>query len=415
MASNNVKHIVQKYLSIPRIIIYLMMIDVSIQFINAAFTLLLNYEMLDHGFKDYEITSMVGNRYLSVLLCAFPLAIIAKGKKLKPFLLAGSILSPIVALLLIWGIHTHNTELIRTLMSLWGAAFSLVQILVLPYMLLNGSKEHETESIALFFSAGNFTLIIVGLFSYILPLFQKAFSTEVLLIIYSLIGFTGVYFVQKLPDEENIGTKIPLANLHSDYDWALIFQAAIPTFIIAFGAGFTIPFINLFFKNVHGMEAGHFSLMNSIAFGLVVVTAFLIPEIKRRHGYQVAITLIQCFAILALFIMGTTEWYKEMPIAVVIAVVAFIVRQPLMNMAGPMTSELTLNYVGEKNREMISAINAAIWSGCWFASAKIFSILREEDIAYSNIIFITVGFYIIGVAWYYWLIKAHEKKIANHG
>ena len=392
-----------------------MMIDVSIQFINAAFTLLLNYEMLDHGFKDYEITSMVGNRYLSVLLCAFPLAIIAKGKKLKPFLLAGSILSPIVALLLIWGIHTHNTELIRTLMSLWGAAFSLVQILVLPYMLLNGSKEHETESIALFFSAGNFTLIIVGLFSYVLPLFQKAFSTEVLLIIYSIIGFTGVYFVRKLPDEENIGTKIPLANLHSDYDWARIFQAAIPTFIIAFGAGFTIPFINLFFKNVHGMEAGHFSLMNSIAFGLVVVTAFLIPEIKRRHGYQVAITLVQCFAILALFIMGTTEWYKEMPIAVVIAVVAFIARQPLMNMAGPMTSELTLNYVGEKNREMISAINAAIWSGCWFASAKIFSILREEDIAYSNIIFITVGFYIIGVAWYYWLIKAHEKNIANHG
>ena len=104
-----------------------------------------------------------------------------------------------------------------------------------------------------------------------------------------------------------------------------------------------------------------------------------------------------------------------MPIAVVIAVVAFIVRQPLMNMAGPMTSELTLNYVGEKNREMISAINAAIWSGCWFASAKIFSMLREADINYSNIIFITVAFYIVGVAWYYWLIKAHERKTTANG
>jgi len=300
-------------------------------------------------------------------------------------------------------------------MSLWGVTFSLVQILVLPYMLLNGNKDHETESIALFFSAGNFTIIIVGLFSYLLPLINKFFSTEILLIIYSIIGFTGVYFARKLPDEENVGTKIPLINLHTDYDWALIFQAAIPTFIIAFGAGFTIPFINLFFKNVHGMESGPFSLMNSVAFTLVVITAFLIPEIKRRYGYQVAITLVQCFAVLALFVMGTTEWYKGMPIAIVVAVGAFIVRQPLMNMAGPMTSELTLNYVGEKNREMISAINAAIWSGCWFASAKIFSILREENIAYSNIIFITVGFYIIGVAWYYWLIKAHERKTAIHG
>ena len=163
------------------------------------------------------------------------------------------------------------------------------------------------------------------------------------------------------------------------------------------------------------MEAGHFSLMNSVAYVLVVITAFLIPEVKRRHGYQVAITLVQCFAVIALFVMGTTEWYKGMPIAVVIAVVAFIVRQPLMNMAGPMTSELTLNYVGEKNREMISAINAAIWSGCWFASAKIFSVLREADINYSNIIFITVAFYIVGVAWYYWLIKDHERKIAANG
>ncbi len=371
--------------------------------------------MLDHGFKDYEITSMVGNRYLTVLLCALPLAIIIKGKKLKPFIVAGSIASPIVALLLIWGIHMHNTELIRMLMALWGIAFSLVQILVLPYILLNGTKDHETESIALFFSAGNFTLIVTGLLSYILPQLHKFFSTEVLLIIYSVMGFTGVYFAKKLPEQETIGTKIPLINLHTDYDWDLIIQAAIPTFIIAFGAGFTIPFINLFFKSVHNMDAAPFSLMNSVAFALVVVSAFFIPEIKRRFGYQVAITLVQSFAIVALFAMGTTEWYKGYPAGIIVAVVTFIIRQPLMNMAGPMTSELTLNYVGEKNREMISALGAAIWSGCWFVSAKLFSMLREADIAYSNIIFITVGFYIIGVAWYYWLIKAHEKKARANG
>ena len=407
------KHIALKYLSIPRIIIYLMMVDASLQLINSAFTLLLNYEMLDHGFKDYEITSMVGNRYLTVLLCSLPLALLVKGKKLKPFILAGAISSPTVALLLIWGIHTHNTELIRMLMALWGVTFSLVQILVLPYMLLNGSKNHETESIALFFSAANITLILTGLFSFLLPLASPFFSTEMQLIIYSVLGFTGVYFVRKLPELENTGSNIPLTNLHSDYDWGLIFQAAVPTFLIAFGAGFTIPFINLFFKNVHGMDAGHFSLMNSAAFGLVVLGGFLVPEIKRKFGYRVAITLVQCIAILLLFILGTTEWYKNYPIGIVVAVVTFILRQPLMNMAGPMTSELTLNYVGERNREMISALNAAIWSGCWFASAKIFSILREASIAYSNIVFITVALYIIGVAWYSWLIKAHEKKMAS--
>lgn len=407
------KSALNKYLSIPRIIIYLMMADVFLQLINSAFTMLLNYQMLDHGFKDFEIASMIGNRYLTVLLCSVPLALIAKGKRLKPFMLAGAISSPIVALLLIFGIHTHNTELIRILMSLWGITFSLLQILVMPYILLNGSKEHETESIALFFSAGNFTTIFVGVLGFCLPLISSFFSTEVLLIFYSALGLCGIYFIKQLPEKENLGTKIPLTSVHSDYDWGLIAQATIPTFIIALGAGFTIPVINLFFHDVHGMQAPAFSLMNSVTFTLVAISALAIPEIKRRFGYQVAITLMQSLAVVFLFLMATTEWYNHTAIGLWMAIVTFTLRQPLMNMAGPMTSELTLNYVGERNREMISAIGASIWSGCWFVSAKIFSVLREAGMAYSNIIFITVALYIVGVAWYYGLIKSHERKTAG--
>lgn len=386
-----------------------MVADVFLQLINAAFTLLLNYLMLDHGFKDFEIASMVGNRYLTVLLCSIPLALFVKGKELKPFMLAGSVLTPLIALLLIFGIHTHNSELIRLLMSLWGISFSLLQILVLPYILLNGSKEHETESIVLFFAAGNFTTILAGLMSFLLPLATPYFSTEKMLILYSVIAFAGVYFVLKLPKNENLGTKIPIKNIHHDYDWNLIAEAAIPTFLIAFGAGFTIPVINLFFHDVHGMNAENFSLMNSLAFTLVAISGLLVPEIKRRFGYKIAITLVQIIAIVLLFAMATTEWYSHTVLGLLVAVITFVLRQPLMNMAAPMTGELTLKYVGERNREMISAINASIWSGCWFASAKIFSILREAGVSYSNIIFITVGFYIFGVAWYQRLINKVEN------
>lgn len=216
-----------------------MLADVFLQLINSAFTMLLNYLMLDHGFKDFEIASMIGNRYLTVLLCSVPLALLVKGKRLKPFMMAGAISSPIVALLLIFGIHTHNTELIRILMSLWGITFSLLQILVMPYILLNGSKEHETESIALFFSAGNFTTIFVGMLGFFLPFISSFFTTEVLLVFYSALGLLGIYFVQQLPEHENIGTKIPIANIHSDYDWSIIVKAVVPSFLIALGAGFT--------------------------------------------------------------------------------------------------------------------------------------------------------------------------------
>lgn len=400
-----------QYLKIPRFILSLIVVDVCLQLINAEFTLQLNFQMLEHGYKDFEISSMIGNRFLTILLCSLPLALWVKGKRLKPYIVAGSIAAPLVALLLIWAIHRHNSELIRLLMAAWGIAFSLVQVLAMPYTLLNGDKDTETESIALFFAAGNFTMIICGGFNWLLPHIHPFFTVESLLIIFSLLALLGIVYARKLPEQEKLGTVIPIANIHTDYDWGIIFRALVPTFMIAFGAGFTIPIINLFFYHVHNMSAQVFSLINVFAFILVTAGGFIIPNIKRRFGYKFSITFFQAASIIALFILGTTEWYSGWHGAVIVAVVAFIVRQPLMNIAAPMTSELTMKYVGEKNREVISALTAALWSGSWFASAQIFAILREENVTYSNIIFITVAFYIIGVAAYYRLIREYEKGL----
>jgi len=403
------KSFTRHYLKIPKYILYLIVVDLCLQLINAEFTLQLNFQMLEHGYQDFEISSMIGNRFLTVLLCSLPLALWVKGRRLKPYIFAGSIGSPIVALLLIWAIHIHNSELIRILMAAWGITFSLVQVLGMPYTLLNGRRDAETESISLFFAAANFTMIVCGAFNWILPRVHPFFNVESLLLIFSLIGFVGVFFARALPDEEVLGSRIPLANVHTDYDWTLIVRALLPTFMIAFGAGFTIPIINLFFYHVHGMDAETFSLMNVFAFILVTVGGFMVPEIKRIYGYKFSITFFQGLSIVALFILGTTEWFNGWRGAIVVAIVAYIIRQPLMNIAAPLTSELTMKYVGEKNREIISALTAAIWSGSWFASAQIFAILREMGVSYSNIVFITVGFYIIGVAWYSWLIRDYER------
>ena len=68
-----------------------------------------------------------------------------------------------------------------------------------------------------------------------------------------------------------------------------------------------------------------------------------------------------------------------------------------MNMAAPMTSELTMNYVGVKNQEMLSAIMAAIWSGSWFFSSQIFRYLKSEGFNYAHIFYITAFLYFFGI------------------
>jgi hypothetical protein len=114
--------------------------------------------------------------------------------------------------------------------------------------------------------------------------------------------------------------------------------------------------------------------------------------------------------VIALALLATTEFYASLGIALVLAVICFLLRQPLMNVAGPMTSELVMSYVGKKNQEMVSALTAAIWSGSWFISSLIFKILRQSEWPYVYIFLITAFLYSIGVIWYYRLILDYNRR-----
>ena len=218
-------------------------------------------------------------------------------------------------------------------------------------------------------------------------------------------------FLFRIKNKEITSARVPLSKAYKTYDWQKIFATLIPTTIIAIGAGLTIQFINLFFENVHGVDSNTFAMMGASTYVLVAIGTFIIPTIKRSFGYEVAITLVQVIAIIILVGLASTEWYKERWYAVYIAIFLFIIRQPLMNVAGPMTSELTMNYVGEKNRELVSSLTASIWSGSWFFSAKIFEILRSLEVSYSYILLVTAFMYSIGVYAYQVLIKKYHKQI----
>ena len=82
--------------------------------------------------------------------------------------------------------------------------------------------------------------------------------------------------------------------------------------------------------------------------------------------------------------------------ALPVALGCFILRQPLMSMAGPATSELTMAYVGERNRELMSACNGAIWSGAWWLAARIFELLRAHHFPYWQVFLTTAALYLVG-------------------
>jgi predicted MFS family arabinose efflux permease len=362
------------------------------------------------GYQDHESASFVSFRFLGVLLFAFPLGLIIKGRKLKPIFYASSILTPCAAFVILEAIDHQIDWLLYISLFMWGISFTGIQITALPYILRNAKPETHTEAITLSYSTWSVAGIISGSLIFGLKnINPELFDEKFILQIISGLSFMCAITIFSITKKENVPVITKKRTDLGDFDWFVIIKALVPTLIIAIGAGLTIPFIGLFFFKIHGLDSDQFAILSALATAIVFAVVLLVPIIKEKLGYKKAIPLTQLLAIAALITLAFTEiidtWF-----AVYLAMAMYLLRQPLMNMAGPMTSDLVMKYVGEKNQEMMSALTAAVWSGSWFISSIIFQVLRQIGLQYVYVFLITSGLYLFGVLMYYLLILDFEKQ-----
>jgi hypothetical protein len=399
------------YKKVQPAILNLILAEVCIQLINAAFMFILLIYMQKQGYTDYEGANFTKFRFLSVITLSIPIGMWIEGRRIKPFFYAACVIVPVMSVCTIYGIEIKSDWIIYVSQFIWGLGFIFIQVTALPFILRNASSDTVTEGISLSHSTWSIAGILSGSFIFLFrSIDPEIFSERNLLIALSIAGFSGLYFVSRIRIEEQVNDPARKSKTREAYNWRLILEASIPITLIAVGAGLTIPFISVFFYNVHGIDSETFSIMGALALIIVFWGTMLVPVIKNRMGYKTAVPLTQSLAILSLIFLALTELGAGTTSGLVLAIFFYTLRQPLMNMAAPMTSEVTMMYVGERNREMMSALTASIWSGSWFISAWIFEILREDRVRYMNIFFITAMLYSLGVVAYMLLIRKHEKK-----
>jgi MFS family permease len=404
----------QPYKKLERQVLMVIAAEFFIQLVNATFMNMLPLYLNRINYSNEQIAGYISFRFLGVFLLALPLGIFIKGKKVKPLFYASCIGVPFFALCILYFVEQQNEVMIYASQLLWGASFTFMQIPILPFILRQSSAENQTAGIALSYSTWSFAGIVSGvviaLLDYINP---ELFNEQMVLIIFSVAGFAGVLMLMyaRIHEDHFFKEDQKISYHLNQYDWGSIVRALIPTLIIAVGAGLTIPFISLFFEEVHGMDKGTFSLVSAAAALLVAWGALLVPAIKNNLGYRIAVPSTQSLAIVSLVAMATTQFYNHTAIAVAIAVIFYLLRQPLMNTAGPMTSEIVMMYVGERNREIMSALTSAIWSGSWFISGLLVQIMFGWGLQFVNIFLITALLYSAGVIWYILLIRDYDRKM----
>lgn len=403
--------IIKDYIKLDRSLHNLVVVEFFVQLINVSFIAILPLYMKIEGYSDAEYAHFTSYRYFGMLALALFLGMYLKGRRILPMIHIAAIGVPLFAVFILLGVQLHSTALILLAHLLWGTAYTFIQIPILPYIMRNANKEQQTLAITLNFAtwslASIFSSLVIGSLN---GIDKTVFSERNLLFAISFIGFAGVYFVYKINKNEHVPQLTEKRSNLKEYDWVIILKALVPTTIIATGAGFTIPFMSLFFSNVHNMSTSVFSFLNFTTAVMVTIVAFYVPQLKNRYGYAKTIPTTQSLAIAALIIMATTQYYSTWIFSVYIAALFYLLRQPLMSAAVPMTSEITMKYVGERNREMVSGMTSAIWSGSAYFSAIGFGILRHLQVDYVNIFWITAGMYCVGVFIYTLLIRDFHAR-----
>ncbi|MEE8341189.1 MAG: MFS transporter [Candidatus Neomarinimicrobiota bacterium] len=424
MMSNSINSLLIGYRSIPRSTLQLIGGIFLLNLVNGSFILILNIYLRKMGFVDEQIGSFASYRFLGVLFFAFPFGIFIKGKSLKPYFVASSLIIPIAAFLMIESVKLNNPLLIKLSFLSWGMGLMLLQVCTLPYIMRTTPKSALSEAITLNFSMWSLAIIVKGVSIGLLTrlnnfeflVFSFYWDEYHIILLFILISLSAIILISRMKESKPRSTSAEFsrnfASLLQDYDWILLFKALVPTLLIAVGAGLTIPFINLFFYSVFDMDSAQFGILGSIASALSFIALLLAPALKRKYGYNISIILTQSIAIMFLIVLVLTELFSTVEGVIFIAIGSYILRQPLMHLSSPIASELTMKYVGEKNQELISAINSSIWSASWFISAKIFQYLRELNYPYYKIFIITAVLYSIGVFLFYLIIRDYKMMKA---
>ncbi|MCC7507988.1 MAG: MFS transporter [Planctomycetes bacterium] len=328
------------------------------------FMVLRNQYLVDLGLADQQVTSVQGFNSLGGLLIALPAIVIISRFRAKAMLACICIANAC-------GFAAQG--LFGTLQVFQGAALaagvamSLNMALGAPFLMRNTSAQERVFGFALLSAvswplSGFIGSLLSGLlqqwFSLLAgdgatllgeavpPLLFGYRATLLVAAGFVLLALVPIALVKEgAPD----GKGKSLRQILTFHDKKKLLWLGLPEIMIGFGAGLTIPFFNVYFKNEWGLTPQQIAPIFMAMFAVLVVGYLATPPLVRRFG-PVKVMIVAQLLSLPFFIelaLGHYLWA---------AVTAFIARQVLMNNSDPIYKQFAQEVADDRDRNAV-----AVW------------------------------------------------------
>ena len=241
------------------------------------------------------------------------------------------------------------------------------------------------------------------------------------LIVGAIIMLTGSVIQVLMHDKYSLGNESESLlqqhnetnNLKTEKNLSLIQTIAIPLSlvtlgtIIGLGAGMTVRFFPIFFKEIYLLSPVTTNIIFGIGFLLTGVFSLITPKIARYIGKIETIFLVQMLAILCLLLIAEVP-----PLAFVVP--AYILRGAFMNSTPPLNYAIIMDRVPKRHRGKWNALEGVTNGFLWSLSAVIGGILLDQS-CYPFLYHITASLYIIATLPLLFLRRYVKEKPINTG
>jgi predicted MFS family arabinose efflux permease len=351
----------------------------------SGFMLLFNLYLKALGFPEGRIGNIISVTTIGMVIMAIPASIAIRRFPIKRILL---IATPIATLSYLIQVSTANYHVIITSGLFAGLTAVFSRVAAAPFFMRNSTPTERPYLFSMQFALSLVAGIIGSLLAGYLPgLIERSNIVPYLAYRYTLFIFSGLVLAALIPyfmiSEKPVG-KIERMKIHS---WRLIFKLFLPGLIVGIGAGLSIPFLNLYFKNIYHTATGYIGILYGGQQLLMITGLLIAPVIAEKIGKIRTVVLSQLVSIPFLIVLGLTA-------NLFFAIIAFLVRAALMNMAQPLFTNYAMERVQHDEQAFTNALLVIAWTAGWGASASVGGYLIER-LSFSIPFFLTSALYLL--------------------
>ena len=171
-------------------------------------------------------------------------------------------------------------------------------------------------------------------------------------------------------------------------------------FIVGLGAGLIIPFLNLYFRDRFHLSPDTIGFYYGLVSFSMLLGAVSGPVLAGRLGLVRTVVVTQLASLPFMLVLSYTY-------VLPLAAVAFIVRGGLMNLGGPIVTNLSMELARDEEQGMVNALLMVGWNSSWMVSTAVGGYMIEAY-GYTVTMNITIILYVISALVFYLMFSRAE-------